>query len=76
MSSTTCLNGTAKIVRMIAPVGQFLGLMPVLRIFSKQELLETLEVAGFDIGYQWHPGDDKAVFIIAIKPLCKEEKAS
>lgn len=53
--------------KIIAPIGKFLGLMPLVKVFTKEELENSLTDAGFAIDYQWQPGKDKAVFIVAKK---------
>ena len=67
VSSTVCLGGFAKILKIIGPIGRFLGLMPMFRVFTPQELTDSLINAGFAIDYQWQPGRGKAVFIVAKK---------
>ena len=67
VSSTACLGDTMKFFKIIAPIGKFLGLMPLLRIFSARELEDSLTHAGFEIDYNWKPGKNKGVFIVAKK---------
>ncbi len=68
VSSTACLGDTMKFFKIVAPVGRFLGLMPLLRVFSVKELAESLTSADFEIDHQWQPGKGKAAFIVAKKP--------
>ncbi len=68
VTSTVCLGDTMKIFKVIAPIGRRLGLMPILKVFTAQELTDSLIKAGFTIDYQWQPGRGKAVFIVAKKP--------
>ena len=68
ISSTACLGDNLKIFKWIAPIGGFLGLLPTLRVFSTQELVTSLENAGFEIEQRWSPGKNKGVFIVARKP--------
>ena len=68
VSSTMCLGDSMKYVKLIAPIGKFLGFMPLVKVFSKQELVDDLTGGGFEIDYQWQPGHNKAVFIVAKKP--------
>lgn len=56
-----------KYFKIIAPIGKFLGLMPLVKVFTKKELKDSLTKAGFDIDYEWQPGKNKAVFIVAKK---------
>jgi len=56
-----------KYIKLIAPIGRFLGLMPLLKVFTTKKLEDNLTDAGFEIDYQWQPGKGKAVFIVARK---------
>ena len=67
VTSTACLGDTMKYIRLIAPIGKFLGLMPLVKVFTTRELEDSLTDAGFEIDYQWQPGKGKAVFIVAKK---------
>ena len=67
VSSTSCLGDFARFLGWIAPLGNWLGLLPSLNIFSKAELLQSMEEAGFDIEREFHPEKNKAVFLVARK---------
>jgi len=67
VTSTICIGDTMKFFKIIAPVGKFLGLMPLVKVFTEGELVAGLTDAGFEIDHQWHPGNGKAVFIVAKK---------
>jgi ubiquinone/menaquinone biosynthesis C-methylase UbiE len=67
VSSTACLGDMMKFFKVIAPIGKFLGLMPLVKVFTVRELEDSLTDAGFNIDYQWQPGKNKAVFIVAKK---------
>ena len=67
VSNTVCLGGSFHWFRPIAPIGRALGLLPLVRFFSKEELHESLERAGFEIEHSWQPAKGKAVFIVARK---------
>ena len=67
VTSTACLGDTMKFFKVIAPIGKFLGLMPLVKVFTTKELEDSLTDAGFEIDYQWQPGKGKAVFIVAKK---------
>lgn len=70
VSSTVCLGDTAlRYIRFIAPVGRLLGLMPLVRVFTSQELIDSLTRAGFSIDYHWQQkaGPAIAAFIVAKK---------
>lgn len=67
VTSTSCIGDTMGIFRYIAPIGKFLGLMPLVKVFTTKDLEISLRDAGFEIDYQWQPSKGKAVFIIAKK---------
>ena len=68
VSSTVCLKGQLRLLRFILPIGSFLGLLPMVRFFTADELEGDLTAAGFRIAHKWRPGKSKAVFIVARKP--------
>lgn len=69
VSSTACLGDTMmKYIKLIAPVGKFLGFMPLVKVFTSKELVDTIIDAGFQIDYQWQPGKSAAIFFVAKKP--------
>ena len=68
VSSTACLGDHLKIFKYIGPIGKFLGLMPLVRVFTIAELKESMQRAGFVIEREWLPGKNKGVFIVARKP--------
>ncbi len=68
VTSTACLGDTIlKYIKLIVPIGKFLGLMPQVEVFTTKKLEGDLIDAGFRIDYQWQPGKNKAVFIVAKK---------
>jgi ubiquinone/menaquinone biosynthesis C-methylase UbiE len=67
VTSTACLGDSMKWFKLIAPMGKFLGLIPLVKVFTVKELEESLTNAGLAIDYQWQPGKGKAVFIVAKK---------
>lgn len=67
VSSTACLGDGMKWFRLIAPIGEFLRVIPLVKIFTTKELEDSLTGAGFEIDHQWRPGKGKAVFIVAKK---------
>ena len=66
VSNTVCLGDNMKWFRFVAPVGRWLGVFPLLRIFTRKELEAGITSAGFEIEHQWQP-DKHVVFIIARK---------
>jgi 2-polyprenyl-3-methyl-5-hydroxy-6-metoxy-1,4-benzoquinol methylase len=71
VSSTACLGdfGAAIFLKYATPPLTFLGVMPTLNVFTKDELKTSIEKAGFSIEEEFQPGNekDKAVFIVAKK---------
>jgi len=67
VTSTACIADMMRIFRVVVPVGRFLRLIPMVKVFSTKELQDSLTDAGFKIDYQWQPGKNKAVFMIAKK---------
>ena len=67
VTSTMCIGGAMKLLKIVAPIGKFLGLMPLVEFFTTRELEDSLTDAGFEIDYQWQPVKNKAVFIVAKK---------
>jgi len=67
VSSTVCLTGRMKFLKVIVPIGKALGFMPSVRFFAAQELLDSLTDAGFEIDHHWLPGKGNVVFIVAKK---------
>lgn len=67
VTSTACLGDTMAWFRYVAPIGKLLGLIPLVRIFTPDDLQQSLTRAGFVIEYDWQPGKGKAIFIVAKK---------
>lgn len=75
VTSTVCLGDTMKWFKIVAPIGVFLGLIPIVVVFTKKELLDSLTDASFTIDYDWEPSKSvskgmfklKGVFIVAKK---------
>ncbi len=67
VSTTACIGDFLKVFKVIGPIGRFLGLLPLVRVFTKKELHESLAAAGFEIDYEWQPGKRRGVFIVARK---------
>jgi len=65
VSSTACIADHMKWFELIAPIGRFFGLIPMVKVFTQDELVRSLEAAGFEIEHRWHPGKGKAVLIVA-----------
>lgn len=67
ITSTACLGDTMKWFKIIGPIGLFFGRIPLVRVFTKSDLEESLVKAGFEIDYNWQPGKGKSVFVVAKK---------
>ncbi len=67
VSSTACIADSMRFFKYVAPIGNFLRLIPLVKVFSAQELVQSLTCAEFEIDHQWCPGKGNAVFIVAKK---------
>ncbi len=68
VSSTVCLGDSMlRFITLIAPIGRFFGLLPLVKAFTPREMADSITDAGFDIDHHWQPGKGKAVFIVARK---------
>ena len=68
VSSTICMGDSiVRLIKVVVPIGKFLGFLPVLKVFTAKDLEANLVRAGFAIDYQWQPAKGKAVFIVAKK---------
>lgn len=65
VTSTVCLGDKMKFFKLIAPLGNFLRIMPLVKIFTIEELVKSINDAGFEIDYQWQPEKRHSVFIVA-----------
>ena len=69
VSSTPCISGFWKALKLILPIGKRLGLLPNIHFFPHEKLVEQIESAGFVIEKHWISENNKMVsFIIARKP--------
>ena len=69
VTSTACIGDTMKFFKIIVPVGMFFGLMPLVKVFTTEELVGSLTTPGFIIDHQRQPGKGKAIFIVARKAV-------
>jgi len=67
ITSTACIGDMSWYFRIIAPVGHFLRLIPLVRVFTQAQLKQSLIDAGFVIDHEWLPKKNAAAFIIAKK---------
>ncbi len=69
VTSTPCMGNRMALLKYIAPIGKLFGLLPILRVFTTQQLEANFLDTGFTIDYQWHPEKSHAIFIIAKKTV-------
>ncbi len=67
VSSTTCITDQW-MPKLFLPIGNFLGLLPLVNFFSPQHLLDTINNAGFEIEQSFQSANEGAIFIVAKKP--------
>lgn len=69
ISSTVCLGQSyLRFIKLVAPLGKMLGLIPDVFILTEAELVSEISSAGFEIERQWHHGKGGiSVFMIARK---------
>ena len=67
VSSTACIGDLSPLLRLIVPIGRLLGLFPLVRSFSADDLKRSLDNAGFDIDHEWQPKKNAALFIVCRK---------
>jgi 2-polyprenyl-3-methyl-5-hydroxy-6-metoxy-1,4-benzoquinol methylase len=67
ISSTVCVP-KKWYLQLILPIGRPLGLFPLLRFFTADELINSIIEAGFEIEQNWQPTKDLVVFAVAKKP--------
>lgn len=69
VSSTVCLGHSyLRFIKLIAPLGKMLGLMPDVFVLTEGELASEVTRAGFKIERKWNHGkSDIAVFMVARK---------
>ena len=57
----------AKYVADYGTGGRLLGLMPLVRVFTARQLIDSLKKAGFRIDHQWRPDNAMSLFVVASK---------
>ena len=73
VTGTVCLAEKMWYMKLVAPVGRLFGIMPLVRVFTIKQLVDSLTAAGFEIDHQWQPPKDVSpfhacsVFIVAKK---------
>ena len=67
VTSTACIGDMMFLLRLMIPIGRFLRVFPLVKVFSVADLKASLENAGFEIDYEWQPKKNAAAFIICRK---------
>jgi len=67
VTSSACIGDMCWYFRILAPVGHFLRLFPLIRGFTQAQLKKSHIEAGFEIDQEWLPKKNAAAFIVAIK---------
>ena len=68
VTSTACIGDMSWYFRIIAPVGHFIGLIPLVKVFTQAQPIQSFVNAGFVIDHEWLPKKNAAAFIVAKKP--------
>lgn len=67
ISNTVCFDNNMHFLKLFAPIGRLLGLMPPVKFFTTQELENCMQTAGFDIEQSLQNSNSSDVFIAARK---------
>lgn len=70
VTSTASLTGWTRLIALASPLLNALGLIPLVRALSRDQLVAMMRNAGLTVQTDWQPegGGTMAVFIIAQKP--------
>lgn len=69
ITSTACIGDMSRVFKIIAPVGHFLKLIPLVKAFTRDQLVQSHNETGFEIAEEWLPKKNAAAFIVAKKPV-------
>jgi len=58
----------AAVMGAVLKIGKATGLLPLVRLFSVDELVQSITSAGFEINHNWLPDKSDALFLVAKKP--------
>lgn len=67
VTSTMCMSDGFAFMRLVAPVGRRVGLLPQLSFFTRTELEHAMSEAGFAIEHAWQPAPKNGLFLVARK---------
>ncbi len=62
VSNTACLAADFGWLRYLGPPGRALGLLPLVRLFTEEELIHSIRAKGFSIEEHWKP-DGKSHYV-------------
>jgi 2-polyprenyl-3-methyl-5-hydroxy-6-metoxy-1,4-benzoquinol methylase len=65
ISSTACLSEIKGAMKWLISIGSALGVLPLVRTFSGDQLLESIRRHGFSIENEWSPQSGISIFIVA-----------
>lgn len=65
VSSTICMAEMNGVMKWLLPIGNALGILPLVRVFSSDDLIESMQRTGFSVECNWRPKPDSSVFIVA-----------
>ncbi|GMG83706.1 hypothetical protein LNKW23_29190 [Paralimibaculum aggregatum] len=65
IASTACIGDSMPWLRYVLPLGHAIGRLPLVRVFSADQLAASLEGAGFTIRQRWLPKRRAALFTVA-----------
>lgn len=67
VSSTACLGDIKAFWKVLLPIGRFLGLLPLVRLLTRERLEQAIRESGFEIDQTYGASDRDAIFIVAKK---------
>lgn len=68
ISSTACLGDNMKYLKLLAPLAKATGLLPILNVFTTNQLVQSHIEAGFELDHRWQKSRGAALFLVARKP--------
>lgn len=67
ISTTPCIRDFLAVFALVAPLGRWLGLLPLVRVFTARALVESVTGQGFTLTERWQPARNKGLFLVARK---------
>ena len=68
VASVPCVADAAPWFRFIAPLGEFLGLVPHVNLFTSGQLFEWIERGGFTVEESWLPSPKRGHYLVLRAP--------